>query len=116
MNASDVDIIITNSYRVVWTFRAVEALRRYYPDNRIIVVDDACIECDWQLDFMAERHNVEIVYMQERGGAGRALDAGVRAAGRITEYSAIRCSSSRLTRTRLALCDSFSASASASSK
>ena len=80
MNPKDVDIIITNSYRVLWTFRAVEALRRLYPDNRIIVVDDACVECDWSLDYIAERYDVDLVYMPERGGAGRAIDMGVRAA------------------------------------
>ena len=80
MKAQDVDIIITNSYRVLWTFRAVEALRRLYPDNRIIVVDDKCIPCDWQLDFIAERHGVDVVRMPERKGAGRAIDAGMREA------------------------------------
>lgn len=80
MKAKDIDIIVTNSYRVLWTFRAVEALRRFYPDNRIIVVDDKCIECDWQLEFMTTRHGVQVVRMPERKGAGRAIDAGVRVA------------------------------------
>lgn len=80
MDASAVDIVVTNCYRPCWTFRAVETLRKFYPDNRIIVVDDACVDCEWQLVYLHQRYGVHLVRMPKRRGAGRAIDAGMRAA------------------------------------
>ena len=47
-----VDIVITNSYRPTWTRRALASIRQYYPHNRVIVVDDACIDCADELAAM----------------------------------------------------------------
>lgn len=80
MNARNVDIIITNSYRPVWTFRAIEAIKGFYPGNRIIIVDDCCVECDRELTYFTTLEDVEVIRQTERMGAGRAIDAGMRAA------------------------------------
>lgn len=72
-----VDIIETNCYRPAWTRRAIASFRGYYPDNRIIVVDDKCIDCKDELASVVEDYNVEIHFMPERRGCGRALDMGL---------------------------------------
>lgn len=77
IEANAVDIIVTNCYRPEWTRRAIASLREYYPDNRIIVVDDGCIECEKELSAVAKSFNAEIHSMPERRGCGRALDLGL---------------------------------------
>lgn len=80
MEAKDVDIVETNCYRPAWTRRAVASFRDYYPHNRIIVVDDKCIDCKEELQAIAKDFNVEIFHNPERRGCGRALDLGIKEA------------------------------------
>lgn len=80
MNPQDVDIIETNCARPDWTRRCLASVRRHYPDNRIIVVDDHCVDCRVELQRTIDRFGAEVIWNEERVGCGRALDAGLRAA------------------------------------
>lgn len=78
MRAEDVEIVVTNCYRPAWTERGVASIRRYYPKNRIVIIDDCCIECGPELAEIQRRHDAELVLNPKRVGCGRALDVGMR--------------------------------------
>lgn len=71
---ADVEIVVTNCYRPAWTKRALESIRRYYPDNRIIVIDDKCAECEAELGEMVRDIGVTLLRSPKRQGTGLALD------------------------------------------
>lgn len=78
MKASEVNIIVTNSYAPEWTRRAIASIRTYYPHNRIIVVDDQFKNCENELLAIKQQFDVELLFNPERRGAGRAIDLGFR--------------------------------------
>jgi len=77
VKANDVNIVVTNCYRPAWTKRALESIREFYPNNRILVVDDNCIDCTGELTEMKKEFGAELLSTPERLGTGRALDLGV---------------------------------------
>ena len=80
MNPQDIDIIETNCARPDWTRRCLASVRKYYPDNRLIVVDDHCVDCRVELQQAVDRFGAEVIWNEERVGCGRALDVGLQAA------------------------------------
>lgn len=77
MKAEDVNFVVTNCYRPAWTKRGIESIRKFYPDNRILVVDDNCIDCTSELAETKKEFGVELLSTPERLGAGKAIDLGV---------------------------------------
>lgn len=80
MNPQHIDIIETNCARPDWTRRCLASVRKHYPENRLIVVDDHCVDCRIELQQTVDQFGAEVIWNEQRVGCGRALDAGLQAA------------------------------------
>ncbi|MGY5852890.1 MAG: glycosyltransferase [Candidatus Thorarchaeota archaeon] len=79
MNSSDVTIVVTNCLRPDFTIDALQSIRTWYEDIRIILVDDHCKKCESELLSM-EKFDITILRNRARVGCGKALDRGFREA------------------------------------